>query len=764
MNQLLSDGFNIDLSEDIAIPMNFAIANVRDPSKRQRNFSKTVQLPDTTNNRNFFSGAFSLHVTDDTINFDATAKIEAQLLKNGVPILTKGLIKLNNVTRNHNDLQFEITLFSETIDAFLLLSQINVNELDWSDYTHTLTQANVAASWSAAAGTGYYYPLIERGNGRVGTIWRLIDMIPYVYMHEVLIKILKYAGITYSSNFIDSARFKNILFGYGGGEINAVNPLELANRKIDYRNGNLAFSESVLATGPGLMNTEVSSTFTPVTITNAVFTNLAEFFDEYGQYQDGKITVQKTGNYNLNLRFPLAWLYTIGNNMQFESARAPIFDVLRNGSIIGQPPRPEESSIGGAHIYVLNQNFLFSSGDVIEFRVSPSRCYAEKSLIVTATNIDFGLGTGDGSGGDAGGCSIDMNCIDTTLFDGATVEISRFLPTMKCSDFLMGVIRQFNLYQADEDLYGVSKIEPLETFYTATNVFDDISKKIDYSKPFKISPSANDYAKNIRFMFKENKDFDAGVYRERFDSEYGDYNYIQGSYYAKGELKIEVPWSTIVPYAVSPKVLVPRFITIDENGAVKPQKGNPRIMFRNGLKTGGWLLRKSVAPFDDIIYTTYPSVHHFDNWNDPTFDLNFQLVNEVYYLATIVTTANCYTEYYSTFINEVTSSAGKFINCYVKFKAQDVQNRNFGKLIMINGSLFRLNIIKDFDSDVSESTNIELVKVLKAKKRSTKKLTTETPVNPPVQWDDILSPEGVGGDTGVIIGGGNTRNTIKLNG
>lgn len=758
MNQLLSEGFNIDLSEDIAIPMNFAIANVRDPSKRQRNFSKTVQLPDTTNNRNFFSGAFSLHVTDDSINFDATAKAEAQLLKNGVPILTKGLIKLNNVVRNDKDLQFEITLFSETIDAFLLLSQINVNELDWSAYTHTLTQANIAASWSGLAGSGYYYPLIERGNGRVGTIWRVTDMIPYVYMREVLIKILQYAGITYSSAFIDSARFKNILFGYGGGEINAVNPIEVANRKIDIDNGDLAFSQTVLAVNPfsfAISSTiNVSSSFTPVTLTNAVFSS-TETFDIYNQFEDSKITIQKTGNYNLNLSFDLSWAYNVGA-MTFQQGGRPNIRVLRNGSNIGGLLSSGDFlAQSGTNIFILNQNFIFSSGDVIEFQVSPQICRASITSGQAIGNITFNLTT-------ATTCTIDMTCMDTVLLDGGTVEISRFLPTMKCSDFLMGVIRQFNLYQGDEDLYGVSKIEPLETFYTATNVFDDISNKIDYSKPFKISPSANDYAKNIKFMFKANKDFDAGVYRESFDSEYGDLNFIQGSYYAKGELKIEVPWSTIIPYEIAPNILLPRFITIDENGVSKPQKGEARVMYRNGLKNGNWLLRKSVAPFNDIIYTTYPCVHHFDNYQNPTFDLNFQLVDEVYYITSIVTTVNCFNEYYSTFINEVTSSAGKFINCYVKWKAQDVQNRNFGKLIMINGSLFRLNIIKDFDSDISESTNIELVKVLKAKKRIGKIINSQVNVFPNIS-EEIASPTGVGEDTGVIVGGhGQVNSNSKI--
>ena len=158
MNELIAQGFTLDLADNIAVPINYAIADIKDPTKRKRNFSKTIILPDTSNNRKFFGGAFSLHVTENAINFDATKKVEAVLKKNNVPIMTDAVIKLNKVTRKDKDLEFDITLFSESVDYFLLLSNILVNELDWSAYDHALTKANIEASWSATAGTGYYYP------------------------------------------------------------------------------------------------------------------------------------------------------------------------------------------------------------------------------------------------------------------------------------------------------------------------------------------------------------------------------------------------------------------------------------------------------------------------------------------------------------------------------------------------------------------------------------------------------------------------------
>jgi hypothetical protein len=40
---------------------------------------------------------------------------------------------------------------------------------------------------------------------------------------------------------------------------------------------------------------------------------------------------------------------------------------------------------------------------------------------------------------------------------------------------------------------------------------------------------------------------------------------------------------------------------------------------------------------------------------------------------------------------------------------------------MINGALFKLNLISDFDSNVTESTKVELIKVLNARRKKTSK-------------------------------------------
>jgi hypothetical protein len=344
--------------------------------------------------------------------------------------------------------------------------------------------------------------------------------------------------------------------------------------------------------------------------------------------------------------------------------------------------------------------------------------------------------------------TLDMTSANGSITDGGTVKIWRYLPIMKCSDLLLSAIRQFNLYISEQSNQSVVKIESLMPFYSATNDFNDISELVDTTKPIVIRPAANEYPKNILFSFKKATDFDNLRYLDKYEEEYGDLKFIQGSYYSKGDQKTELAWATIVPFQIATGIVVPRFIKI-ENNIAKPNAGAPRIMFRNGLKPGSWTFNDTVGAGGEFL-SSYPCVHHFDNWQNPTMDLNFKLVNEVYYTATIVTSANCYSEYYSTFINEMTSPAGKIVNLSVHWNEIDIKNRDFGKLLMIDGSLFRLNLIKEFSADVQTTTEIELVKVLKARKRAGKQIIQGATSVIYVD-NNIASPlNDVGSDTGVI--------------
>ena len=170
----------------------------------------------------------------------------------------------------------------------------------------------------------------------------------------------------------------------------------------------------------------------------------------------------------------------------------------------------------------------------------------------------------------------------------------------------------------------------------------------------------------------------------------------------------------------------------NETKACKPV---PRIMNRLGLITGGWSLKNADGGGQQD-FTTYPAVHHFNSMTNPTFDLNFMLVDEVYYPTTVVTTVNSFSEYYFDMINEIVSPEGKLISAYFRLDNELIESFNLKRLVMVNGALFRVNKIIDFDSDIQATTKVELIKVLRAKTRNRIQLTLPIATLP----GDVIEP------------------------
>ena len=759
-DELICNDFPLELSEGIAVPLNFSISDVKDIKNRARKFSKEIELEGTSNNCSFFRAFYNFTVSDGAINFDATQKTDARLIRNGLEVFGDGVLKLNKVELLDGSIKFYCNLFSKTVDYFLLLSNIKVSELDWSAYDHVLNRTNIKNSWTAPTGTGYVYPLIERGNGRVGTIWNTTDIVPYVYASEVITKMYEYLGFTVDDTWLGSIGVTELVFGYGGGDYieNSITPQDIADRLVSLIDGDINYTNTVnptwgndIALGSWTPSLTTSiPTFGTFTIDDSNTTFTVDS-DNLLQYDNGVITVQKSGNYNLNLTGEISALISTGI-LNFEFSTNGQLVLFRNGqalqvfTVTGGTTNPNVTAIS------MNINLSLQSGDELSFHYSTGGCGISRNIETDTDSVTYTLST-------LGLFDLELTSTDENITDGGTVSLSKFIPDMLCSEFLVGFIRQFNLYTSDPDINNEVVILPFTQYYSDTDDFDEISEDIDTDKKIEILPIANEYGKTFTFKYKENKDRDNVVYFEKWGDNYGDYVYEQGSFFAKGDERIELPWSNIVPYEIENGFLIPRYITEDNSGGIKGNKGAARLAIWNGLKDGNWTFRNTddIAQWEAL--TEYPCIHHFNDWENPQFDLNFQLVAEVFYSATIVTTLNCYSQFYAVFINELTNRAGQLVKAYVKWSTYEVKNKDFSKLQMIDGALFRLNKIFDFDEEAQATTKIELVKVLKAKTKNVIQIVDDKGTaltNVPF----INGSTGVDEDTPMVSGG---VNAVSIN-
>ena len=68
--------------------------------------------------------------------------------------------------------------------------------------------------------------------------------------------------------------------------------------------------------------------------------------------------------------------------------------------------------------------------------------------------------------------------------------------------------------------------------------------------------------------------------------------------------------------------------------------------------------------------------------------------------------------YWSSYVAEITDKDSKLMSCYVYLKNQDIFSLDFSKLIYIDGSLWRLNKVIDYNPTVPDSTKCEFLKVI----------------------------------------------------
>jgi hypothetical protein len=776
MDRLVVNNTELDLNDRVPFPLNFSIADSKEPNKRKRNYSKEVVIPGTASNMAFFSSAYQLALStvDNTtligFNFDPTVRVKAKYYKEGL-LVFNGLLRLNQVTISNGDYSFKCTLFSNFIDLFMKLGDKKISELGWSEYTHTLNRTNVINSFATSVildgvdtvnftaglpdGWGYHYGLVDYGYTAYSTR-STIDIVPLTYAREIFTKCLDIANLTHESDYLDSALYKKKLIGFGGGQKVSLPASEIANRRVKFTSTLSNTKEYVyIAVDPDnanryryLANNWIDTLATWDGITSTlVHDNFDQYYIDHTNTPAGYynyITIKKQGLYNLNISHPIEVHFDFGAMNNAGGIFNVRWEILKNGTVIdSQLVEEGDITTTYANTFSYNNNIQFNVGDVINMRL---QIYIDYKLDVTAFS---GIEPLEIAVTSSANFVNDITCVQATLQDGDPVDISRFMPDMKASTFFEAEMLMANLYFSDPDIYGVIKIEPLKDFYQPTTEFWDITDIVDHSKDIVIMPSSKIEGKIYKYQWQKDGDYDNKKYFGYFGIDYGNHWYTVQSTFQTGDRVYQLPYAQTVPTDAIFPFVAPRIIDVDiQTGIVKPFKGKPRTYLWNGLKSGSWRLTDTnTATYSDL--TTYPSVHHFDNWENPSFDLNWGMPILFDYPATSVTSDNLFTRYHERFVKEMTGRDSKIVELYAKISVNDINSLDFSKSIMWNGVLYRLNQISDFDTNISESTKIELIKIIQANNPVTGSITwTELPT-----VDIEFAPSDTGTDVGVGFGG-----------
>ncbi len=117
--RLFIENLEVDLSENIDIPINYGIDNVRDISKVTSNYSKSITVPGTSNNNYVFNFLFDIKSTGTfpknssqqniAYNYSFKKKAKAYVIQDNMVILS-GYAKLINAISNKGNVKYEIQI------------------------------------------------------------------------------------------------------------------------------------------------------------------------------------------------------------------------------------------------------------------------------------------------------------------------------------------------------------------------------------------------------------------------------------------------------------------------------------------------------------------------------------------------------------------------------------------------------------------------------------------------------------------------------
>jgi hypothetical protein len=253
----------------------------------------------------------------------------------------------------------------------------------------------------------------------------------------------------------------------------------------------------------------------------------------------------------------------------------------------------------------------------------------------------------------------------------------------------------------------------LSEFYTSSQDALDWTQLVDYSKELNVQPTINYASKEYNFDFKQDGDYWNTQYQNEFLDNYGEFQILSQSQYATQITKMALPFSQKPLVEGHPSLIIPASYQVNfdnnANGQVVPKKGSAFIVYVGELRNATWKYHDEFNNQHNL--TQYPYVGHLDNIDTPTSDLNFGVPQTVYYPATVYTNNNLI-QYHNTFIQELVSRYGKLLTCYAKIDTAIINTLDFRNLININGVVYRLQKISDYDSTKERTTQIELLRLI----------------------------------------------------
>lgn len=673
--EVFIENYQLDISADISSLLTFELDNVKDFAARGTTWSKTIVLPGTANNNKLFGHIFQIgqantynsSLPNVNYNFNASKSAACIIFQDQMQTF-KGVLRMMQINITAGRPEYEVAVFGEIAQLNVALNSQFIENLDFSAYNHVFNSTNVINSWDNTPGTGYYYPLIDYGQTSADKHdWDIRTFRPALYVREFISKMFAAANFRFSSAIFDTDRFKRLVIPH--------NQKELRSLTSNIGAGHICTNNPVITTGTNTnlihFSTFTSSLFT-ASNTNSRFT-----------YNDTP---------TITFIISLVDVITYISFTPFDTFR---LSILKNGVEVNH-----HTISPGSITDTMTSSVSFAQNDYFEFQLqrttNPASAYS-----VNLTASDFTITT--------------AVPILAPISPGDNIVMNDLIPkNIRRIDFLTSIIKLFNLY-VYEDRYDTRLIyiTPYIDFYN-TNSTDSVdwSYKLNRDKTIQIKPMSELNAKKYEFKYKSDSDYYNDLYKKRYTQGYGDYVYDSQYEFAKDTQSIELVFSAtpLVGYAGEEKVISTIFKKT--NDIEESVDSNIRILQTKKITgVASWNLLN--GPSTILASTTnYGYGGHLNDPDAPSNDLNFGSLRELFFvLVSGDLTVTQFNVYWSAYMAEITDKDSKLVTAAFYLRPIDILQLDFSKKIYIDGILYRLNSIKDYNASKPSDCQVQLLKV-----------------------------------------------------
>lgn len=716
---VLSTG-ELDVAENVSLPITFNIGDIRDLTSRKGTFSKTVVLEGTKNNNELLGHYYDVNIQAGTFNINTLTK--CQVIQNGVPILDEALLQLvsvNKVQANNSyedEVSYSVLIKDSRAEFFTAITNANLTDLDFSDLNHIFDATGIVASFANTVVDGYKYVMpYNDTNSYVANEFK-----PGIYAKTYFDRIFAVAGFTYTWSELASAHFDKLIIPYNGDtnnqnyedyRVEATNTWTTTN--VQATGYNVTFQENVDSGWSEVIDTQ--SLFDPTTGEYSSPFNTSAVSGEHYTYQlaiGGSIILDNTSgatayfnpssmNYKVFVRVQVAGYgqaIVYGDSIAVTPFNFPTIPIgnttiltFSNSFNIPAVANGTSTGITAGDIQILEVGVRISS-PFYNNNVNPI-WYTATYPTPAAVNVVLDL------------TSINMVILPSNNIQvtGSTLVMNQFVPVeVKQSDFVKAIIQMYNLYVEQDVDNPYNLILRHRDEYYDSGAEKDWSEKLAKDRAQELVFLPDLTKKKLKLTYAPDEDSPNVAYTQATNEIYGQIEYTFDNEYVKDVDTKELLFSPTPVYRTVFGAYVPNIAGLAPNI-------NIRILYDGGVGTCQSYDIVEFGTTGEFGLVNYPMIGHFNDPIYPTFDINFGTNDFYFYEVGSLTNNNLYNLYWRRTVNQI--NVGKMLIAFFDLDEVDIQSLKLNDRIYIDNSWWNINKVSDYNANNNQLTKVELISV-----------------------------------------------------